>query len=522
MSTLNKPPFKRADPAAEGHQYLEDLACAYWHSEVLFGALELSLFTHIEESDGSLPGIAAAGNLNEGPLERLLTAMERMALVGNCEGSWYLQQVSRRFLLPSSGEYMGDFLLYRRYMQENWQALARKVSAEEAFVPPGPSPDADYAVRNFNYVRTLDALARRKAAEILAVLSTERLEGPLLDVGGGAGALGRALLKGDAGISGGVLYDLPEVIDAARKIYPDPADWEGFDTLGGDFRTHRFDGEARFGLIVMGNFLHAYGPDTAETLLKKAASLLLPGGKILIHDYFPDRRGSVPDKGPLYDLAMMLNTYDGACHDAAEVRRWLTSAGFSEVGVRDLGTDSSLILAGEGITDAFSGGWRGLWEGHAASLGFLRAVAMDPERVVTGAWVRKKCRYGCGEYGKGLQCPPHTMDHGETRELLDGYSRAILVEGTPPGKAFHRQLLELEKAAFLQGYHKALVFGAGPCTICESCPEEGPCRHTDRARPAMEASGIDVYETAKNAGLDLAPVKERQGYVKYLGLLLLE
>ena len=106
--------------------------------------------------------------------------------------------------------------------------------------------------------------------------------------------------------------------------------------------------------------------------------------------------------------------------------------------------------------------------------------------------------------------------------MLDAYRQALLVEGAPPGKAFHRRLLALEKAAFIGGFPKALVFGAGPCPICDSCPPAGPCRHPEQARPAMEAAGIDVYATAANAGIDLQPVPARDGYVKYLGLLLLE
>ena len=66
------------------------------------------------------------------------------------------------------------------------------------------------------------------------------------------------------------------------------------------------------------------------------------------------------------------------------------------------------------------------------------------------------------------------------------------------------------------------MFGAGPCPVCAECPEDGNCRHPEQARPAMEASGIDVYQTVKNAGLRLEPVTERDGYVKYFGLLLLE
>ena len=130
----------------------------------------------------------------------------------------------------------------------------------------------DYATRNFNYVRALDQLAREKARQIVEILLRETWEPPVLDIGGGAGSLCRFLV---AALSGsdpkrksplqqnsdltlapgnasdtfrGVVLDLPEVIAAARKIYPDERDWEGIETIGADFRFHAFEKERSFGL----------------------------------------------------------------------------------------------------------------------------------------------------------------------------------------------------------------------------------------------------------------------------------
>jgi predicted metal-binding protein len=82
--------------------------------------------------------------------------------------------------------------------------------------------------------------------------------------------------------------------------------------------------------------------------------------------------------------------------------------------------------------------------------------------------------------------------------------------------------LELKLFDILDGFHKAFVFGAGPCPVCESCPTDGSCRHSDLARPSMEGSGIDVFETAENAGIPLKPLRQKDHYIKYFGLLLLE
>jgi hypothetical protein len=41
--------FKKNDPAHKDFQYLEDLSTAYWYSTVLFTAIELELFFHMEK-----------------------------------------------------------------------------------------------------------------------------------------------------------------------------------------------------------------------------------------------------------------------------------------------------------------------------------------------------------------------------------------------------------------------------------------------------------------------------------------
>ena len=546
-----------ADPSHADYQFLENLSTAYWQSEVLFSALELKLFYLIESQCATTQKLCAATGCREDGLYRLLKVMKRMELIGENDGIWFNNQAARRYLLENSPSYMGDCFLYRRAMQENFRLLTQKISlnddSEEGgrghfdlVADSGADYEDKYAQRNFNYVKSLDQLARQKAKQIVEILCRETWEPPVLDLGGGAGTLCRSLVsclsgddrekefhfspiddadEGQADASGalpGVLLDLPEVIEAAQQIYPDKADWKGIETIGADFRFHAFPKERTYGLIVMSNFLHAYGEKEARKLLKKALCLLKPGGKVLIHDYFPDRLGRNPQKGAIYDLAMMLNTYDGECHEACSVISWLNGAGIQESVVLDLDTDSSVILAGEKLMRNHLVPLPLQWADIAISEGFRRAVPISAEKIATAPWVRLKCRYGCRGFGKNLQCPPNGQNDLETERLLNSYKWAILLEGAPPGRQFHQRLIDLEKKAFLSGLHKAFVLGAGPCTVCDKCPGEGACNRSDLARPSMEASGIDVYETAKAADLCLAPVKEKGQYVKYIGLLLLE
>jgi predicted metal-binding protein len=108
------------------------------------------------------------------------------------------------------------------------------------------------------------------------------------------------------------------------------------------------------------------------------------------------------------------------------------------------------------------------------------------------------------------------------REVLDVYHRAILIHCKPDAdvKAI---VAELEREIFLSGYWKAFGLGAGPCYFCRQCPvEEKQCRHADRARPSMEACGIDVFSTVKKFGFPIEVVRTTRQCPNYYGLILVD
>ncbi|MFW6189824.1 MAG: DUF2284 domain-containing protein [Planctomycetota bacterium] len=146
---------------------------------------------------------------------------------------------------------------------------------------------------------------------------------------------------------------------------------------------------------------------------------------------------------------------------------------------------------------------------------------VDPGEVVTAEWVRMKCQFGCGGYGRCLTCPPHSPEPRRTRRMLDEYEDAFLIWwGQDRGS--REVLAEIERRVFLSGHYRAFAMAEGPCRLCDPCPLEPPCRHPHRARPSMEACGIDVYETAHRAGFPLQVVICREDTPNFYSLLLVE
>lgn len=145
--------------------------------------------------------------------------------------------------------------------------------------------------------------------------------------------------------------------------------------------------------------------------------------------------------------------------------------------------------------------------------GATHALVTEARSIITAPWVRWKCQFGCENYSKYYCCPPHSPTPEQTRQTLDSYNRAILfhlqwTKGVQSGrviKNYFETVYALERELFLDGYYRAFCLLAGPCIHCKECAivQSKPCLFPAKARPSMEGSGIDVYQTAHNHGLPL-------------------
>jgi len=161
--------------------------------------------------------------------------------------------------------------------------------------------------------------------------------------------------------------------------------------------------------------------------------------------------------------------------------------------------------------------------GKAKELGVKDARIIPAKSIITAEWVRMKCQFGCGGYGRRLCCPPNTPTPGQTARMLEDYEHALLVhiDGTSiEGSDINRIVFELELGMFFDGFYRAFGMGAGPCHLCDECPEL--CRHPAEARPSMESCGIDVFGTVRQFGLPIDVLKDRKERSNYYGLILIE
>lgn len=169
--------------------------------------------------------------------------------------------------------------------------------------------------------------------------------------------------------------------------------------------------------------------------------------------------------------------------------------------------------------------------------GATSAKIISIENISVNEWVRQKCEFGCRLYAKRFTCPPYVQPVKQTKKRLKEYNTAMLIQfkeltDRMQWKEIQNIMSELEREAFLNGLYKAFAYTAGSCKLCDVCPAEAlengsmfdrkKCVNIRTARPSMESAGIDVYQTAKNAGYDLNVVPNEGMCFTSFSLLLLE
>ncbi|WP_089280955.1 DUF2284 domain-containing protein [Anaerovirgula multivorans] len=502
------------DPQKSGVQYLEDLACAYWNSQVIFTAVELELFTYIGTEQRTLTEISKHYTSDENAMQRFLNTLTILGLLVKYGEYYYNSQLASEYLIKDKEMYQGDSILWRKELYSNWQDLKDTLIHGKRLNYIPDEKEEILKQKTKKYIKAMDCIAKSKAKEIVKHFEGLNLEGNLLDVGAGSGAFSLAFLHEFPSMRP-TLFDLSSVIDITKE------NLEGYQCKisyhqGNILEDWNFKTE-KFNVILLSNILHAYSEKEVEHILNQVAKWSDANGMIIIHDFFMEHHSL---KAGLSDLNMMVNTYNGKVFEGDWVCKTLRSLGFYDEGLIPLKSDTALIIASrkkELLKEIHREPKQYLML-KLKALGFKNIQLLSSDEVCFTESAEVKCQFGCEHYGLG-KCPPNSLPIEKTKKLLKEFKYGLLLEGEPPTKDFQLKIIAAEKEAYQQGFYKAFSLWAGPCSLCHQCKPQSSC---PKARPSMEGSGIDVFETVKNLKETLEPVKNKNDYVKYFGLLLLE
>jgi len=98
-------------------------------------------------------------------------------------------------------------------------------------------------------------------------------------------------------------------------------------------------------VVWMSHLLHSMGEGEVRRLLRKAAKALLPGGRIIIHEFFTHENRPGPPYPVLFRLNMLRGTESGRTYSREELKRWMAALGLGRFRDMDVPGGPSGLLA---------------------------------------------------------------------------------------------------------------------------------------------------------------------------------
>lgn len=136
--------------------------------------------------------------------------------------------------------------------------------------------------------------------------------------------------------------------------------------------------------------------------------------------------------------------------------------------------------------------------------GLTEAKFIHTPQVHTAGAPRLRCQLSCPQTLQSVMTPPHTPRAEEVRAMLDEYRYGLITRREEPfgerdfrevWQEFGDAMLSLEKQCLGRGYPKSFTLAVGNCLAPLAEDELRPCDYPGKARPTLEALGIDLKET---------------------------
>ncbi len=254
---------------------LYEMIIAPLRSKLLLAGIELKVFNQLS-APGSAEAVAQAIGAHAENTRLLLDGLAACDLVLKKNGLYRNTPLAQTFLVESSPTYLGRMLAASAQLSlRGLDDLSRLVQEG----PPSLPPETDTGSGDGG-AHSLDTMvgyeragAAQQAVEIVSALPEFPSFRKMLDLGGGPGLIGMAIVAAHPSIRG-VIFDLPSVVTVTETFIKEYGMEDRMEVLGGDYNHHPI-GEG-YDLIWASATL--YFAQNMDAVIKKIYEALNPGG----------------------------------------------------------------------------------------------------------------------------------------------------------------------------------------------------------------------------------------------------
>jgi len=320
--------------------YLLQLSCGYWKSQVLFTAVEFEIFTIIGNNKVSAKEISKSTHTNIRATEMLLNALVTLGLLCKEDGYYQNSSLSNTYLKKSEPYYYGDAIHHFHNISENWDMLPQTIETGEAVSIRNLPEKADpHDTKDF--ITAMHNIASVKSKELCRKIDLSDTT-HLLDIAGGPGTYSIEFARVYPHLRA-VVFDLEHVTPLTHEFITAAGMEDRVTTQQGNCLEDEF-GNNIYDAILVSNLLHIYNPENNMKILKKCRDALKKDGKLIIHEFVLDESKTHPEFAALFSLNMLIGTQEGASYSESEYNSWLKTVGFKEIKRIDLESNSTLMV----------------------------------------------------------------------------------------------------------------------------------------------------------------------------------
>ena len=302
-----------------------DLGSSFMASRVFLAGAELDLFTLLAKKSMPVDEIAAEKKADRRGMGILLDALCALGLLVKTDGKYRTESSAVRLLTKDSPDSILPMALHLCTLWQNWSQLTDIVLGKSS---PSMAEQGALAKQNIQaFIGAMHTVASRKAPEVVNAVNPGKAR-RLLDVGGGSGSYTLAFLNAIPDMTA-TLFDLPEVVEMARKRCKKAGVADRVTLVAGDFYTDELP--AGHDLALLSAIIHQNSLEQNEEIYRKIYRALDPGGRIVVRDHVmsPDR--TEPLDGALFAVNMLAGTSAGSTYTFGEIREGLSAAGFGRI-----------------------------------------------------------------------------------------------------------------------------------------------------------------------------------------------
>ncbi len=309
---------------------LTGTGAGFMRSLLLLVANRMGIFALLADKSKSLRQIVRALHTDREATQLMLNALAGQGYLRKSTSGFMLAPVYRKFLAPDGRLYVGDTLQHHYNLIFRWIRLEDILRHGRANVLAALPAERDRQETE-HFIRAMENISRVSSQEVLRKINLAPYRF-MLDLGGGPGTAAITFARHHRHLRA-VVFDRPDPLRIARQEIARYKLAHRIHTLEGDLLSDPIG--TGYDLIYISNVIHSLSNDEIKRMLVKVRRALVPGGTVMIKDFFLDRDFVNPPYASQFAINMLINTLGGRSYGYDETRALVKGLGFGRFrGVR--------------------------------------------------------------------------------------------------------------------------------------------------------------------------------------------